>query len=166
MIIDRIENWSKYSNAPAWRRAFDYLLALTPDSPEGEMTPIAGKDVMARVMSYATRPPEPGTVEAHNQYVDIQMSLAGREAIDWFPRATLEIETPYDPAEDAALFHRPGPSPVPGYQRARPIHGPVPPRRAHAGAYGRGQAGNGKEGGGEGPRRPARRLSAVVCAII
>ncbi len=112
MIVDRLENWKCYSNAPAWRTAFEYLLALTPDALESDMAPIAGKDVMARIMSYPTRTPEEALIEAHDRYVDIQMSLVNCEAIDWFPRSTLEVATPYNDVTDAVLFRRPGPAPI------------------------------------------------------
>lgn len=112
MIIDRLEHWEHYSNAPAWRTAFEYLLALGPDAPDGDMAPISGTDIMARVMSYPTKTPDEAVVEAHDRYIDIQMALVNSEVIDWFPRETLEVSRAYDPASDAVLFHRPGPAPV------------------------------------------------------
>ncbi|HPO15187.1 MAG TPA: YhcH/YjgK/YiaL family protein [Candidatus Hydrogenedentes bacterium] len=112
MIVDRLENWPKYFKAPAWRTAFEYLQSLKPDAAECEMTPISGDDVRGRVMKYLTRGPENALIEAHDRHVDIQMSLVNCEAIDWYPRASLEVHTPYDPKDDAVMFKRPGPSPV------------------------------------------------------
>jgi lipoprotein-releasing system ATP-binding protein len=46
MIVDRIENWRRYFNNPAWQKAFDYLASLTPDSEE-QKTELDGEDVFA-----------------------------------------------------------------------------------------------------------------------
>jgi len=107
MIVDHIDNWALYSEAEAWRVAFEYLLALGPDAEPTEMTPVMGKDVMARIMRYDTRTVDEAVLEAHNQYVDIQMTLNGGEGIDWFPRALLTGKAPYDPDNDVVFFHRP-----------------------------------------------------------
>lgn len=112
MIVDRLENWKKYFDGPVWQKAFEYLQGLSADSADTEMTPLIGDELKARVMTYQTKGPEGAEVEAHDRYVDIQMSLRGTEAIDWYARATLQEKTPYDAASDAAMYLRPGPSPV------------------------------------------------------
>jgi YhcH/YjgK/YiaL family protein len=113
MIIDRIENWKKYFDGPVWQKAFEYLGALGPDSPDTEMLPLMGDNLKGRVMTYDTKTPEDAEIiEAHDQYVDIQMSLRGTEIIDWFPRAALTVKTPYNAESDAVFFGLPGPSPV------------------------------------------------------
>lgn len=112
MIVDRLENWKKYFDGPVWQKAFEYLTALKPDAPDTEMTPILEDNLKARVMTYTTKGPEEGEAEAHDRYVDIQMSLRGREAIEWYPRATLSVTKPYDAESDAAMYKRPGPSPA------------------------------------------------------
>jgi biofilm protein TabA len=107
MIVDHIDNWTLYSKAEVWRVAFEYLCALSPDAEPTEMTPVMGEDVMARVMHYDTRTVDEAVLEAHNQYVDIQMTLDGGEGIDWFSRAALMEKAPYDPVNDVVFFHRP-----------------------------------------------------------
>ncbi len=112
MIVDTLEHWKRYSDSPLWRRAFEHLLWLDADAADTEMTPLEGEDLMARVMTYPTRPVADAVLEAHDRYVDIQMSISGGERIDWFPRAALAVETPYDPDSDAVFFERPGIAPV------------------------------------------------------
>ncbi len=113
MIVDTLPNWEKYfaSNVTApgspWRVAFEYLSALRPDSEECGMTPLLGDQVMARVMSYPTAPADEKVLEAHDRYVDIQMSLVGSEGIGWYPREGLAVSTPYDPETDAVFFECP-----------------------------------------------------------
>lgn len=112
MIVDRLEHWNRYFQGPHWQKVFTYLSTLSAQAPETEMTPLQGDEIMARVMVYDTRGPEEGTLEAHDRYVDIQMSLENSEAIEWFPRDTLTVKTPYDSATDAVFFERPGPAPA------------------------------------------------------
>ena len=103
MIIDRIDHWRGYSAAPAWARAFGFLTTVTPLIDDGTRS-IVGTDVEARIMSYRTKERAAAVLEAHREYVDIQVMLAGTESIEWFPAAGLTVATPYDPARDAELY--------------------------------------------------------------
>ncbi len=108
MIVDAFENWKfYYPGNEIWRCAFEYLRSLTPDAAPGEMTPILNDRVKGRVMCYETMSAEKAVLEAHDRYLDIQMSLVNTECIDWFPRASLTIQTPYNPDSDALFFERP-----------------------------------------------------------
>ena len=111
MIVDRLENWQARFSGSIWCRVFAALESLTPQTPEGE-TLIEGEDLIMRVMSYTTRTPEEGVVEAHRQYIDVQMALAGAERIDWFPIAGLETTDMYRKDQDVVHFKRPGPAPA------------------------------------------------------
>lgn len=111
MIVDRIENWRRYSNAPAWERAFTFLLAAKPSMPDGNQS-VGGPGVEARIASYPTRPRGNALLEAHRTYVDIQMLLEGSERIEWFPVRELKTTTPYDPDKDAEFFDVPAASPA------------------------------------------------------
>lgn len=106
MFIDRLDNWDPYFDAEAWETAFDFLLSVQPDAEEKKY-PLQGDDIYALVMSYDTRAPEEGLLEAHEQYVDIQALLTGREAIEWALVDDLEVETPYDASKDAVMLKRP-----------------------------------------------------------
>lgn len=108
MIASRLEYWALYSRHAAWRRSFEFLEALTPDAEDSDRIPLLGDDLFARIMRYPTRAPEDAILEAHDDYIDIQMSLENSEAIDVFSRAVLEVKTPYDSEKDRTLFHRTG----------------------------------------------------------
>lgn len=113
MIVDTVENWSKYfSGNDVWRQAFEYLSSLTADTEPGEMTSILDDRLRARVMCYSTLSPEQAVLEAHDKHVDIQMSLKDTECIDWFPRAVLTAKGAYDAGSDATFFERPAFAPV------------------------------------------------------
>lgn len=108
MIAADLSLWRNYFTGPTWTAAFEFLEKLPADSPDGDgLTSIVGDDLLYRVMSYPTRGMEGTTVEAHEKYVDIQMSLEGTEAIDWFVLDGLEVNSPYNSEQDYALYERP-----------------------------------------------------------
>lgn len=108
MIVNRFENWRRMLSGRSWDLAFDFLMALRPDSPEGD-TKLDGDTVFGRVMAYKTRTPEEGLLESHRNYIDVQTTLDGAEGIEWFPRDTLVRKQDYDPGRDFELWQRPGP---------------------------------------------------------
>jgi len=103
MIFDQISNWELYPLGPAWAKAFEFLNGLSPDAEEKKY-PLDGEDIFGRVMSYDTRPTEEAKLEAHMQYVDIQATLAGVEAMEIFPTHQPEIQSPYDETKDVIFF--------------------------------------------------------------
>lgn len=108
MIAARLSDWRRHFSGPVWTQAFEFLEALPVDSPDNEgLVPLDGDTLLYRVMSYPTRGPEGTTVEAHDRYIDIQMSLEGAEAIDWFDRDGLTLHQAYDDTNDFVLFERP-----------------------------------------------------------
>lgn len=107
MITDRLENWRNYFSHPAWETVFTFLESLTPDSPEADFVSLQERDIYARIMSYDTKRVEDSSIEAHNDYIDIQMSLRGGEGIGWYPRAQLTPNTTYDAERDFVLFDVP-----------------------------------------------------------
>ena len=113
MIIDCVTNWRIYSKAPAWHCAFEYLEALSADTEECDRVSLDGGKIYACVMSHETRGPEGSVLEAHDIFIDIQMCLTKGERILWYPRAQLEIKTPYDAEGDALFFHPPAFPPIP-----------------------------------------------------
>ena len=111
MILDHYENWHRFLSGKSWDLAYDFLMSLKPDSPEGD-TKLDGDTVFGRVMAYKTRTPEEGLLESHRLYIDVQTTLDGAEGIEWFPRQTLACKQDYDPGRDFELWHRPGPPTV------------------------------------------------------
>jgi len=108
VIAARLADWRQHFNGPVWAKAFEFLENLPVDSPDNDgLVPIDGDTLLYRVMSYPTRGPEGTTVEAHERYIDIQMSLEGAEAIDWFSRDGLTLNKAYDEENDYLLFDRP-----------------------------------------------------------
>lgn len=109
MIVTPIQDWKSHFQSPVWIEVFGFLQELQQDAPECDKIPLSG-EIFARIMSYPVRGPEGAILEAHDRFIDVQMSLIEHEWIAWYPRASLTIQTPYDDAADVALFERPGPS--------------------------------------------------------
>ena len=111
MIHDRLHNASLYFSTPTWTQVIDFLRQLPADVAEGRIT-LQGEDLFANVMSYRTGPAADALLETHDDFIDVQMSLAGTEVIGWYPRAALTVQTPYNPERDCTFYHRPDIAPL------------------------------------------------------
>ena len=106
MIIDKIDNLTLYLPAAIREKVMSFISGLSAGTQEGKY-PIDGDSVFASVQSYPLKNASQCRIEAHDKYIDIQSVIQGAEGIDVFERGELEVETPYDPANDAAFF-KPG----------------------------------------------------------
>ena len=68
--------------------------------------------VYVNVMEYdASAPWEPAELEAHREYADIQVVLAGKEAVAWAYNEGMPVTREYD-AENDVLFQKAAPAAV------------------------------------------------------
>jgi len=111
MIIDTMENYESYFTTDGWKQIFVYLKTLTADTPEGKY-PLSGDDIIVNVDEYETKGIDDCVLETHEEYVDIQLLLAGEEFIDIYPADGLTVKNAYDPARDVAFYHVPDATPV------------------------------------------------------
>lgn len=102
MTIDKIENLEKYIPEKYREKVSQYMKTVTSKIPEGTYE-IEGQYVFARVMSYSTKPDSKCRIEAHNQYIDIQMTLIGAEGITLYERSKLELVEKRE-TEDVEFF--------------------------------------------------------------
>lgn len=112
MIFDVLSNWKRYYSGGLWARAFHFLESLDEEAEEGEHA-IDGVTCFARVMSYETKLADAAdvVVESHRRFADIQMSLSGAEAIDWFPRQSSQrTGLEYSVERDVEFYVNPGES--------------------------------------------------------
>lgn len=107
MIIDQLRNWPMYPFGQSWKVCFDFLMSLHPSTPEGE-TSIRGDEIIGRVMKYETKTHDLAKLEAHDRYIDIQSTILGAEALEWFPRESLDPSTEYRQDKDVTYFRYPG----------------------------------------------------------
>ncbi len=111
MIVGRLEDWNTQVSGPVWAQVFEFLTSLAPDADEG-ITNLDGDALYANVMRYETRTREEAVLETHRKYIDVQMTLIGAEGIDWYPRAMLEVDKPYDAEKDVVFYKNPGNAPA------------------------------------------------------
>jgi len=89
-------------------RSVAWIRALPAEPAEGRYA-LWQNDIYALVLRYSTGDAAESRYETHRKYVDLQCTLAGSEAIEWAPRATLANDGDYDSEKDL-LFHKPGPA--------------------------------------------------------
>ncbi|MHC1727623.1 MAG: YhcH/YjgK/YiaL family protein [Syntrophobacteraceae bacterium] len=110
MIFDALQCFSRYPWGRIDQPLRDFLLSLGDAVPDGEY-PIMGRDIFARVMTYETRNRESAVLEAHRDYIDIQVVFSGAEILEWYPLQDLATARQYDPESDAEFYVKPSESP-------------------------------------------------------
>lgn len=106
MIIDRIGNWRKYFTDEKLVTAFKFLESIHDGIEDGERK-LDGDKVFALIKSYKTLERAATMLEAHREYIDIQVVIQGMEILDWYPREGLEVLRPYNPDRDVEKLKTP-----------------------------------------------------------
>jgi YhcH/YjgK/YiaL family protein len=106
MITDRIENHTLYPFGPAWKVAFDFLKTVTPGM-ENKKYFLQDNELYAGVDSYSTKAREDAKLEAHRNYVDIQVLISGSESFEVFPGKGLTVSESYNPEKDVEFYQVP-----------------------------------------------------------
>ncbi len=104
MIYDSFANFDRYREvAPAvWDKVKSFLIKAAQSASPGKF-PIAD-NCFANVAEYETAEINPDKLEAHEDYLDIQITLRGREAIVCRDTADLETVIPYSKEKDIAFY--------------------------------------------------------------
>ena len=103
MIFDNIKNIDKYPQIPQVAR--DFIKNLVVDVALGRHE--ISQDIYANVDEYFTKPIEKGRLEAHKNYIDIQLLLDGQEELDYTSVEGLEVSEEYDEKRDVMFFKSP-----------------------------------------------------------
>lgn len=107
MIYDKIEKLQEYLEEDVYQQIENFIKQIGEGLPEGTY-PIMGDRVFASVMSYPTNLPEECKIEAHNKYIDIQVTLVGAEGISVYGRDSLKEKVSYDAEKDVAFYETEG----------------------------------------------------------
>ncbi len=110
MILDRLENWSRYFSSPLMEEVRACLAGLGPDSALGERL-LQGREARVNVFEGALRPLDQALFEAHRIYVDVQVVLRGEDNCGWAPLSTLTVQGDYNEAKDVLFFQSPASAP-------------------------------------------------------
>ena len=104
MIYDHIANRSIYRGlGPLFTQGLDYLAQFDPATVDGRVS-LDGDSLFALVQSYQTAAADTKLFESHRVYADIQYIAAGEEVINTSSLDRLQVTTPYNANNDAALY--------------------------------------------------------------
>ena len=98
MIYDRIENIDTYNLDEV---ALNFIKSLTLDIECKKY--ILNDNIYANVEEYTTK--DVGYFEAHRDYLDIQILLAGEEIIEYTPLVGLRVKDEYDSTRDIEFYY-------------------------------------------------------------
>ena len=119
MILTRIETLAQPAATDVQRLVGAFLQQATSALSDGAY-PLAGDDIVARVMTYATRSRSKAVLEAHRAFIDVKMMLDGIERAQWYPVEELRASAAYDTERDVVFFHTPAAAPA-QFTLARPL---------------------------------------------
>jgi biofilm protein TabA len=110
MILDQIQNISRYTNLPgALGDALANLQSMDVNSLNLGRNDLAGKQYYALLQEYQTKPESAAVWEAHKKYIDIQYLLTGSERIGCTPIDLLTPLAIYDSVRDFSSSTGKGP---------------------------------------------------------
>ena len=103
MIIDRLENSHKYSQAhEGFADGFAFLQrAVAENLPAGRYE-IDGDKVFAFIQEYTSK--TESSFETHKNYIDIQFVASGVEVIEVSDIANMKEATPYNAEKDVTFY--------------------------------------------------------------
>jgi len=104
MITGNLVHVLKFIDKEAGELIEAFYNQASTSTPNGEY-PLKGEEIFAKVLSYDTSPDNNEMVEAHNQYVDVQVLLSGAEKIKVYNRSDLETRTIYNSENDCEFFY-------------------------------------------------------------
>ena len=100
MIIDRLENISMYRIIPD--HAVEFIKSLPKDIALGRYELIDAD--YANVEEYNTKLVSDGKFESHNNYIDVQILLNGREKIYYTSTSEVSVDVPYNAEKDIMFY--------------------------------------------------------------
>lgn len=108
MIIDSIQNASKYFSVhPLFEKAFQYINSQDLANLADGKFEIDGDNLKAIVSNKNGMTAEESTAkfECHNNYIDIQVCINGKETMGWKPRESCTAQKgDYNPEKDVVFY--------------------------------------------------------------
>jgi len=109
MIFDRIENLERYAGTiPGAREIAAFISRATTDGPKPGRYELDGRDLFIGISEYHPKTFDPGRIEYHRKYIDIQLVFSGSESIYYAPIGGLEEVKAYSEESDYGLCRVPG----------------------------------------------------------
>lgn len=107
MIFDSLKNCATYYGVnPRMKQAFDLIRSTDWTAVEPGIHELDGKDIYVNVMERELKKRADAKLEVHNEYIDIQVLVAGREeAFGWSDRAAVkEPQSDFNAEKDIQFF--------------------------------------------------------------
>ena len=107
MIIDSIQNAQKYFSVhPLFSKAFEFINATDlANEPDGKSEISEGLKAIYSDKNGVTAAESDAKFECHNEHIDIQVCIRGKETIGWKPRNTCtEQKGEYNPEKDVLFY--------------------------------------------------------------
>ena len=101
MILDKVENSSRYFKAPMFGEIFQKLKDFDVNTPNGNYK--SNDLYYFKVMSYETQL-SPKIIESHRKEVDIQILLSGTELIKIYKEEDVRVLEKYNPKIDCQFY--------------------------------------------------------------
>ena len=106
MIVDKIENYAKYSHLPPRIvKAIEYLGSTDFTHVENGQYELDGKRLVSIVQRYQTKLEENAIWESHRKHIDVQFMAAGHERFGHIAMsAAPPVKVGYNEAKDVILY--------------------------------------------------------------
>lgn len=107
MILDSLKNSALYENVnPRMKKAFALIASTDWTAMEPGIHELDGKDIYVNVMERELKQKPDAKLEVHNEYIDIQVLVTGREeSFGWSERKDLKLpQGGFDAGKDIQFF--------------------------------------------------------------
>lgn len=107
MILDSLKNCALYENVnPRMKKAFALIASTDWTKMEPGIHELDGKDIYVNVMERELKRKPDAKLEVHNEYIDIQVLVTGKEeSFGWSERRELKLpQGEFDAAKDIQFF--------------------------------------------------------------
>lgn len=107
MILDSLKNSALYENVnPRMKKAFALIASTDWTTMEPGIHELDGKDIYVNVMERELKRKPNAKLEVHNEYIDIQVLISGREeSFGWSERKDLKLpQGEFDAEKDIQFF--------------------------------------------------------------
>lgn len=106
MIFDNIKNCEKYFGVnKRFEKAFDFIKKAVEENLEVGKYEIDGKEIFALVQNYDSKLKENSVFEGHENYIDIQFVIEGREMLGVIEVSKADVKIEYNPEKDVTFYH-------------------------------------------------------------
>lgn len=105
MILDNMQHCATYFGTnEKFEKAFAFINeAVAKDLPVGKYE-IEGKELFASVQAYESKLVADAKFEGHNNYIDIQYIVEGKELMKVADISKMTVKTPYNSEKDVTFY--------------------------------------------------------------